>query len=68
LIQGLLGGSLAGAGLYAGYRLVQARSHSLLASVLTADFLSPGQLGLLLLLGALAGLVGAVASLRRESL
>ncbi len=68
LIQGLVGGSLAGAGLYAGYRLLQARTHSLLAAVLTADFLSPAQVGLLLLLGSLAGLVGAVASLRRESL
>lgn len=68
LIQGLLGGGLASAGLYASYRLVQARSHSLLTSVLFGQFLSVRQLGLLLLLGALAGLVGAVASLRRESL
>jgi cell division transport system permease protein len=68
LIQGLLGGGLAGIGLYAGYRFVRSRSHSLLASVLTANFLSPTQLTLLLLLGAAAGLVGAITSLRREPL
>jgi cell division transport system permease protein len=68
LIQGLLGGGLAGAGLFAGYRLLHARSHSLLASLLAAEFLSARQLVLLLLCGAFAGLIGAVASLRRESL
>jgi cell division transport system permease protein len=68
LIQGLLGGGMAAAALYAGYRVVQARSHSLLTAVLFGRFLSARQLGLLLLLGAMAGLVGAVASLRRESL
>jgi cell division transport system permease protein len=68
LIQGLIGGALASAGLYAGYHFVHARSRSLLAAVLAGQFLSLRQLGLLLLLGALAGLIGAVASLRRESL
>jgi len=68
LIQGLIGGALASAGLYAAYNLIHARSRSLLAAVLAGQFLSPRQLGLLLLLGALAGLVGAIASLRRESL
>ena len=68
LIQGLLGGALASAGLYAGYQLIHARSRSLLAAVLAGQFLSLRQLGLLLLLGAMAGLIGAVASLRRESL
>jgi cell division transport system permease protein len=68
LIQGLIGGALASAGLYAGYHLIHARSRSLLAAVLAGQFLSPRQLGLLLLLGALAGLIGAVTSLRRESL
>jgi cell division transport system permease protein len=68
LIQGLLGGGLASACLYAGYKLIHARSRSLLASVLADRFLSARQLGLLLLLGALSGLIGAVASLRRESL
>lgn len=68
LIQGLLGGALAGGGLFAGYQLVHARSHSLLANLLAAEFLSPRQLALLLVCGAFAGLVGAVASLRRESL
>jgi cell division transport system permease protein len=68
LIQGLLGGALASAGLYASYQLIHARSRSLLAAVLAGQFLSLRQLGLLLLLGATAGLIGAVASLRRESL
>ena len=68
LIQGLLGGALASAGLYAGYQLIHARSRSLLAAVLAGQFLTARQLGLLLLLGAMAGLIGAVASLRRESL
>ena len=68
LIQGVLGGALASAGLYAGYQLIHARSRSLLAAVLAGQFLSLRQLGMLLLLGAIAGLIGAVASLRRESL
>ena len=68
LIQGLIGGALASAGLYASYQLVHARSHSLLAAVLAGQFLTLRQLGLLLLLGAVAGLIGAVVSLRRESL
>ncbi|HXO29495.1 MAG TPA: permease-like cell division protein FtsX, partial [Thermoanaerobaculia bacterium] len=68
LIQGFLGGALASAGLYASYQLIHARSRSLFAAVLAGQFLSPRQLGLLLLLGALAGLIGAVASLRRETL
>ncbi len=68
LIQGLIGGALASAGLYASYQLLHARSRSLLAAVLAGQFLSLRQLGLLLLLGAMAGLIGAVASLRRESL
>jgi cell division transport system permease protein len=68
LIQGFLGGALASAGLYASYQLIHARSRSLFAAVLAGQFLSPRQLGLLLLLGAMAGLIGAVASLRRETL
>ncbi|HEV3073947.1 MAG TPA: permease-like cell division protein FtsX [Thermoanaerobaculia bacterium] len=68
LIQGLLGGALASAGLYASYQLIHTRSRSLFAAVLAGQFLSPRQLGLLLLLGAMAGLIGAVASLRRETL
>jgi len=68
LMQGLLGGGLASGGLYAGYRLIQARSRSLIAALLAGRFLSGRQLGLLLALGAMAGLIGAIASLRRESL
>jgi cell division transport system permease protein len=68
LIQGLLGGALATGGLYAAYSLLHARSQSVFTSLLAARFLTPRQLLLLLLLGGLAGLIGAVASLRRESL
>lgn len=68
LIQGVLGGGLASAGLFAGYHVLHARSSSLFAAVLAGQFLSLRQLGLLLALGALAGLTGAVVSLRRESL
>jgi cell division transport system permease protein len=69
LLQGLIGGGLAIGALYAAFRLVQrqaASSH--LASLLASDFLAPRQLVLLATVGALAGLAGAVASLRREAL
>ena len=69
LLQGLLGGLLATGGLYAAYRLVNSRQPpSLLTSLFAADFLSASQLATLIGLGALAGALGAVSSLRRESL
>ena len=69
MLQGLIGGLLAGGGLWAGYEILRARSRgSLFSSVLTLDFLSPQQVAFLVLLGAAAGLFGAVASLRREAL
>lgn len=68
LLQGLIGGALASGALYAAFQLVHARSRSLLAAVLAGQFLSLRQMALLLLLGAMAGLIGAIASLRRESL
>lgn len=69
LLQGLLGGSFASAGLYLGYRLLKAKAGaSLLPALLAADFLDAGQVAFLVGLGALAGLFGAVASLRREAL
>lgn len=69
LLQGLIGGILAVAGLYGAYALVSRQAaSSLFASLLASDFLAWRQLALLAALGALAGLVGAVASLRRESL
>jgi cell division transport system permease protein len=68
-LQGLIGGALATAGLYGAWALIHShRPPSLFASVLAADFLSWGQIGILALLGGLAGLLGAIASLRRESL
>lgn len=69
LLQGLIGGTVATAGLYAVFQAARARAaDSLIASVLTAGFLSPRQIVLLILLGGGAGLLGAIASLRRERL
>ena len=69
LLQGLIGGLLASGALFGVYQLLQARQRgSLFSSVLALDFLSPQQVAFLVLLGAAAGLFGAVASLRREPL
>lgn len=69
LLQGLLGGGLATGGLYLLYQAAAARrAASLVASVLTTGFLTPGQIAFLVLLGGGAGLLGAIASLRRERL
>lgn len=69
LLQGLLGGGLATGGLYLLYQAAAARrAASLVASVLTTGFLTPGQMAFLVLLGGGAGLLGAIASLRRERL
>ena len=69
LLQGLIGGGVAMGALYGLYRLAEARkAASLVASVLTTGFLTPGQVACLILLGGGAGLLGAVASLRRERL
>jgi cell division transport system permease protein len=69
IIQGLLGGFLALAGLYGGYLLLNPKaSTTFLGNVLVDRFLSPEALMSLLLLGSLAGLLGAVLSLRREEL
>lgn len=69
LLQGLIGGGAAMGALYGLYRLAEARkAASLVASVLTSGFLTPGQVACLVLLGGGAGLLGAVASLRREKL
>jgi cell division transport system permease protein len=68
-LQGLLGGALASGALYGVYQLIHTRSEgSLFSSVLALDFLNPQQVAFLVLLGGLAGLFGAVVSLRRESL
>lgn len=69
LLQGLIGGILAVTALLLAHSLFLQRSaESLVASVLTTK--SPGFLQLVLLvgLGGLAGLIGAVTSLRKETL
>ena len=69
VIQGLLGGLLAIVGLYGGYLILNPKaSTTFLGNVLVDRFLSPEALLSLLLLGSLAGLLGAVLSLRREEL
>ena len=69
LVQGLIGGGLASAAIYAAWRLVHARTpDTLLTAVLAGRFLSVREIALLVVLGGAAGLVGAVFSLRRESL
>lgn len=69
LFQGLAGGGIATAALYGAHSLlVKSSSELLLTSILAPRFLPPGQQLLLVALGGLAGLVGALVSLRRESL
>ncbi|MEM6792375.1 MAG: ABC transporter permease [Acidobacteriota bacterium] len=69
LLQGLTGGMLATGLLGASHRLIHDEQGESLLSVLMADrFLSWGQLLGLIALGGAAGLVGAIASLRRENL
>ena len=67
LVQGAVGGLAAMVGLYASYRIIRPQSDAaLLGTVLVGDFLPLPQLLFLLVLGSLAGLLGAVLSLRRE--
>jgi cell division transport system permease protein len=69
LIQGMAGGLLALVGLYIGYVAVNPRGATAsMGLVVIDDFLSGRSLLLLLILGGLAGLMGAVMSLRREDL
>lgn len=69
LLQGLIGGIVAAAGLAVGFWAAADRlGASLVGQLLVARPPSPGQLLALAGLGALAGLAGAVLSLRRESL
>ena len=68
LLQGLLGGAVAVAGLYGGYLLtLRHSSGTWLAGALTGSFLAPREQAVLVALGAVAGLGGAIASLRREA-
>jgi cell division transport system permease protein len=67
LLQGLLGGGLAVGGLYATHRLLAPHAPGAwLAEALLGTFLPAGQQLALVLLGAVAGLTGAITSLRRE--
>lgn len=69
LLQGLVGGTLAAGGLEGAYWLARERlGDSLLGRLVAAEPPTPGQLLLLVSLGAGAGLLGAVLSLRRERL
>jgi len=68
-LQGLVGGVLAMLALGGAYALwVEKSRDSALTAVSSGRFLPPLELLALVGLGALAGLVGAVASLRKESL
>jgi cell division transport system permease protein len=68
-LQGLIGGALATGGLFGIYQAIQARvAGSAMASILAGEFLSWEQSLLLVFLGGVAGLFGAVLSLRREDL
>jgi cell division transport system permease protein len=69
LLQGVLGGALALAGLYLLHGVTAAAGAGpFLSGLVAATFLAPLWQAVLVLLGALAGLVGAVTSLRREEL
>jgi cell division transport system permease protein len=69
LLQGLFGGLGAVGGLAAAYAVVaRSAGGTLLGAVLTPEFLGWRPLVFLVLLGGAAGLAGAIASLRRESL
>lgn len=69
LLQGLLGGVLAAGGLAAATWGARERlGESLLGRLVAAEPPAPGQLLLLVGLGAAAGLLGAMLSLRREAL
>lgn len=68
LVQGILGGGIALLALYLGHLvMVPQVPRTWLAGVLTGSFLSLRDQLLIVTLGAAAGLVGAVASLRREA-
>jgi cell division transport system permease protein len=69
LLQGLLGAGAAVGVLAATFQALQERlGTSLFGTLLATDFLSPRQLAALIATGAAAGLLGAILSLRRESL
>ncbi len=68
MLQGLTGGLLASGALAGAYALVLNRYADSALALLATEFLGATELLALVILGGLAGLVGAVTSLRRESL
>lgn len=69
LLQGLLGGCVAVFALASSYQLlIESSRGSVLTAVLAGEALRPLELVALVLVGSLAGLIGSVTSLRRESL
>lgn len=68
VFQGVCGGFMAVAGLLGAFYLAQSQSSTLLSSVLANQFLPWLHVLALVGLGGLAGLIGAVTSLRRETL
>ena len=68
LFQGLAGGVAACLGLFAAFSALQQDEATVLTSILAGQFLNLSQIVLLIAVGGFAGLTGAVASLRRESL
>lgn len=67
-LQGLCGGFMAVAGLFGAFFFAQGQSNTLLTSVLANQFLPWSYTTALIGLGGMAGLIGAVASLQRETL
>ncbi len=68
LLQGLAGGVIAATALAAAHAFATERWAEAALSLLVTEFLAPGELLALVAGGGLAGLVGAVVSLRRETL
>ncbi len=68
LLQGLAGGLIAAVALAGAHAFAAERWAETALSLLMTEFLAPGELLALVGGGGLAGLIGAVTSLRRESL
>jgi len=68
MLQGLAGGLLASGMLASAYAVALERYGDSVLAVLATEFLGATELLGLMVLGGLAGLIGAVTSLRRESL
>lgn len=65
-LQGLVGASLALLALFGTHQLILGEGDTLVGSLLTLHFLPPSRILTVLALGGLAGLTGALVSLRRE--